>query len=91
MGIGNNVNQTEPVQPLAVVLDEDGNVEKDESGKVITEKITDAIDVVAGYNHTLVLRKDGTVWASGYNYYGQLGNGNTARQPFSPRRAATTA
>lgn len=25
--------------------------------------------------HSLALRKDGTVWAWGYNYYGQLGNG----------------
>ncbi|MBI3775202.1 MAG: hypothetical protein HY273_06560, partial [Gammaproteobacteria bacterium] len=33
--------------------------------------------VAAGFNHTLSLRKDGTVWAWGNNLYGQLGDGNT--------------
>ena len=32
-----------------------------------------AID--AGENHSLALKSDGTVWAWGYNTYGQLGNG----------------
>jgi alpha-tubulin suppressor-like RCC1 family protein len=30
--------------------------------------------VAAGANHTLALKPDGTVWAWGYNGYGQLGN-----------------
>ena len=38
---------------------------------------TYAIDVAAGAYHTLILRKDGTVWATGYNNKGQLGNGTT--------------
>ena len=42
------------------------------------KKITDAIDVAAGYNYTLILRKDGTVWSSGFNNKGQLGDGTTA-------------
>jgi hypothetical protein len=29
----------------------------------------------AGFGHTVALREDGTVWAWGYNYYGQLGDG----------------
>ncbi len=37
--------------------------------------ISDAIAVGAGSGHSLALKKDGTVWAWGYNYYGQLGNG----------------
>ncbi len=41
-----------------------------------TQKIY-AIDVASGNNHTVVLKSDGTVWASGYNGYGQLGNGTT--------------
>ena len=36
-----------------------------------------AIDVAAGAYHTLVLKSDGTVWATGYNGYGQLGTGTT--------------
>ena len=35
------------------------------------------IDVACGANHTLVLKSDGTVWATGYNGYGQLGDGTT--------------
>ena len=38
---------------------------------------TYAIDVAAGYSHTLVLKSDGTVWAAGYNEYGQLGDSST--------------
>ena len=28
-------------------------------------------------NHTLLLKKDGTVWVCGKNEYGQLGNSTT--------------
>lgn len=38
-------------------------------GKTITS-------IVAGGNHSLALASDGTVWAWGYNEYGQLGNGS---------------
>ena len=30
--------------------------------------------IAAGSEHSLVLKKDGTVWATGYNEYGQLGD-----------------
>ncbi len=33
--------------------------------------------IAAGSSHTIALRVDGTVWAWGYNYYGQLGDGTT--------------
>ncbi|MBQ3463772.1 MAG: hypothetical protein IJH36_11855, partial [Clostridia bacterium] len=38
------------------------------------ETLTNVIDVKAGSNHTLALRRDGSVFAWGYNYYGQLGD-----------------
>ena len=32
--------------------------------------------VAAGYNHSIIyVTTDGTLWAMGYNGYGQLGNG----------------
>jgi len=33
---------------------------------------------VAGNNHSLAIKVDGSLWAWGYNGYGQLGNGTTA-------------
>ena len=37
----------------------------------------ETIKVAAGDNFTLFLKSDGTVWATGKNTYGQLGNGTT--------------
>src|SRR5215217_6517474 len=33
------------------------------------------VQIAAGYEHTLLLRSDGKVWASGFNSYGQIGSG----------------
>ncbi|MGO9138738.1 MAG: carboxypeptidase-like regulatory domain-containing protein [Syntrophales bacterium] len=38
---------------------------------------TGAIGVAAGYDHAVVMKTDGTVWAWGGNSHGQLGNGTT--------------
>ena len=35
----------------------------------------DVLQVDAGATHTIVLKEDGTVWAWGFNYFGQCGNG----------------
>lgn len=37
----------------------------------------ETITFSAGYQHSLLLKIDGTVWACGYNGYGQLGDGTT--------------
>jgi alpha-tubulin suppressor-like RCC1 family protein len=39
--------------------------------------ITDVVQIAAGDNHVLALRKDGTVWSWGWNKFGQLGLGDT--------------
>jgi alpha-tubulin suppressor-like RCC1 family protein len=33
--------------------------------------------VSVGGGHTMILKSDGTLWATGYNYYGQLGDSTT--------------
>jgi len=60
LGCNNDVTSPNPVQ----VVHADGT------------PFTDVMAVSAGMNHSLALKKDGTVWAWGYNYYGQLGNGD---------------
>ena len=39
------------------------------------KNIGDVVSVAAGVSHTLALKKDGTVWSWGKNWYGQLGVG----------------
>jgi len=49
--------------------------------------------VAGGIDHTVALRTDGTLWAWGRNYYGQLGNGTfTTSAPYgisTPRQVGT--
>ena len=37
----------------------------------------DVTAIAAGDTHSVVMKKDGTVWATGENYQGQLGDGTT--------------
>ncbi|AEC02013.1 fimbrillin family protein [Parasphaerochaeta coccoides] len=39
--------------------------------------MTDVAAVFSGENYTMILKKDGTLWATGQNSTGQLGNGDT--------------
>ena len=40
--------------------------------------------IAGGYSHTLALKKDGTVWAWGTNWYGELGDRTGAQQRTTP-------
>ena len=46
--------------------------------------------LAAGNNHTLSIHADGTLWAWGANYYGQLGSGGSLSQP-TPVQVGTAA
>ena len=75
LGVEDNTYKTEPMQAKYSYELEDGTIK--------TEELTDIIDVAAGYYHTLVSKSDGTVWVTGRNYYGQLGDGtNKDRNTF---------
>ncbi|MDO5651077.1 MAG: hypothetical protein Q4G13_02935 [Moraxella sp.] len=55
-----------------------GKIRKTTTGKPVdptpfpVEGINDAVAVSGGSGHMLLLRKDGTVWGWGYNYYGEV-------------------
>ena len=49
---------------------------------------TNWLAVAAGDSHTVAVKSDGTLWAWGYNYYGQLGDG-TRQQASSPVQIGT--
>ena len=57
-----------------------------------TTELKDITVISAGTNHTVALKDDGTVWAWGYNYYGQLGDGTitTRRYPVQVMSDSTT-
>ena len=44
------------------------------------ESLNDIVAVSTGYNHTLALKNDGTIWSFGANNLGQLGDGTTTNK-----------
>lgn len=51
---------------------------------------SDWVEAASGYDHWLAVKGDGTLWAWGDNYYGELGDGTFTDQP-SPIRVGTDA
>ena len=50
---------------------------------IFTQVTTNADDIkkiYCGYNHTLILKNNGTLWGCGYNANGQLGLGDTTNR-----------
>ena len=42
--------------------------------------LTGVIAIAVGRDHSLALKSDGTVWAWGFNQYGQLGDSTTTQR-----------
>jgi len=64
LGVGTHGSETDRDTPVQV---------KGEEG---IGTLTGVVAVAAGGNHTVALKADGTVWAWGDNFYGQLGDDN---------------
>ena len=57
-------------------LDDDSTLDKATFVRVISSG-SRVVAMAAGDAHSVVVKKDGSVWATGRNYYGQLGDGST--------------
>ncbi len=54
------------------------------------KNLSGVVSVTGGGTHTLAVKKDGTVWAWGYNYHGQLGNGTNTEYYTLPVKVSGT-
>ncbi|MCL0099853.1 hypothetical protein M1O55_03170 [Dehalococcoidia bacterium] len=45
--------------------------------------------ISTGTNHTVALKSDGTLWAWGYNYHGQVGDGTNVDNKIRPTQEAS--
>jgi len=62
-------------QPL--LLASDGTLYTWDIGKRGLKELTNSVVQLSSFNHTLVLKKNGSIWARGDNTYSQLGDGTT--------------
>ena len=46
----------------------------------VTTNINDVKQIACGYNHSYILKNDGSVWSTGANTYGKLGLGDTTNR-----------
>ena len=53
----------------------DGTEDERHDTPVQVENLTNATSISTGYGHSLALKSDGTVWAWGENFCGQIGDG----------------
>lgn len=76
--------------PLAMALDTDGFPRYVINATLYAKYRPDMTVLAAGYEHTLFINDDGTLWAWGHNGKGQLGDG-TAVDRISPVRVGTAS
>ncbi len=66
LGDGSKTNKLKPVQVMEIP-----------PGGGEARPMTEVAQVSAGNEHTMIVKTNGTLWGTGYNGYGQLGDGST--------------
>ncbi len=61
-----------------------GGPSADRTTPVQTRGMSGGVALDAGYSHTVALKGDGTAWAWGDNYHGQLGDGTSLNKRITP-------
>ena len=60
--------------------------------KQISSSSLSGVSAIAAKDlHNLALKKDGTVWGWGYNYYGELGDGTTGTSILTPKQISSSS
>ena len=55
----------------------------------VTTNVSNVKEIVCGYEHTFMIKNDGSLWACGYNGTGQLGSGSTGNYKTSFTQVTT--
>ena len=58
----------------------DGTAINSEEPVAVVGMTSDVAAASGGIYHTMILKSDGSLWATGYNQYGQLGDGSTSNR-----------
>ena len=62
---------------------DNGNYETNRPEQIVASNVT---AIATGLNHSLYLKSDGSLWAMGWNSYGQLGDGTTDNGNYQTNR-----
>ncbi len=62
----------------------------DSLAPVQVSRLNDVTAIASGMHHSLALKSDGTVWAWGDNWRGELGNGYTSNESYIPGAVGLT-
>ncbi len=83
LGDGTTTNRYSPAQAQVQQLDATGKPVTDKNGKPVLMNLSGITAIAAGDAFAVALKSDGSVWAWGYNWTGQLGDGTTTQRNFA--------
>ena len=76
LGDGSIIDKLEYTQAVSYAQPGDGSTTEEAISQI--QVVSSGVKAIAGGSrHSMMLKQDGSVWATGYNSYGQLGDGTT--------------